>query len=160
MTDQIVARPTFMKIVHDYPPNYAAIRAVFPAARTPGVIFTFGSSIYNPSGRPLSNALIAHEEVHAHRQRMHLGDTRLFTPEAANAWWDRYLKDPEFRWVEESMAHIAEYRAVLEGENNRANRRAMLTVIAKRLSGPLYGRMVSYDECKRMLKKAGQEEFV
>lgn len=142
-----IARPTSMEIRKEWPPNFAAIVKVFPKARTPGVIFTYGSALYNPSGRPLSNALLTHEEVHS-RQQAAIG---------VEQWWERYLGDTIFRYNHEREAHVAEYRAVLEGENNRANRRSMLILIAQRLSGPLYGHMITLADAKKMLKHEGKK---
>lgn len=134
-----------MKIIKGYPPNYAAILKVFPQAASPGVIFCYGESLFNPSGRPISDPLLRHEETHAYRQQV----------EGIDAWWDRYLRDPQWRFVEEEIAHIVEWKTVLAGESNRANRRAMLPIIAKRLSGPLYGNLITFAEAKRLLKKHG-----
>lgn len=151
MTEQTIARPTFMTIERGHPPNIDKIVARFgPVVMNPGVIFTYGTTIWNPSGRPLSNALMRHEEVHARQQAL----------VGVEEWWDRYLRDDEFRFLQEMDAHVAEWKAVLDGESNRAHRREMLTIIAKRLSGPLYGRLATYDNVKRMLKKAGMEEVV
>ncbi len=150
MNEQILARQTFMQIEHARPPNFEEIARVFPAAHEVGVIFTYGDILFNPSGRPLSNALLRHEEVHAHQQAL----------VGVEAWWAQYLIDPLFRFGQESAAHIAEWKAVLEGDNNRANRRKLFATIAKRLSGPLYGRLATYDDVKLMLKKAGMQEIV
>lgn len=149
MNEQTVARETFMQIVHDYPPNIDAIVKVFPAARTPGVIFTYGQTIHNPSGRPLSNALLRHEEVHARQQ--------LLIPGGAEEWWESYLSNTMFRYSQEREAHIAEWQAVLDGENNRNHRRSLFVEIAKRLSGPLYGHMLTLADAKKMLKHEGRK---
>lgn len=146
MTDQIIARPTFMTVSHEYPPNFDVIASVLPQARKPGVLFTYGNTIHNPSGRPLSSALLAHEETHARQQQGGPG-----------MWWRLYLTSIIYRYEQEREAHVAEYRAVLEGENNRNNRRAMFMIIATRLSGPLYGHMITLADAKKMLKHEGKK---
>jgi hypothetical protein len=72
-------------IIIDRPPNFEAIKAAFPKAENPGVMFAYDGNIYNPSGKTIPPALIAHEDVHLKRQ------SELFTPDS---WWDLYLCDP------------------------------------------------------------------
>lgn len=133
--------PTFMQISSEYPPNFDAIAAVFPAARQRGVLFTYGQTLHNPAGRHLTAAFLRHEEVHADQQKV-IG---------ADEWWDRYLKDTLFRYQQERTAHIVEYmNALIDG--NRADRRSARQAIAKRLSGPLYGHMITFSEAMKVLK--------
>lgn len=112
-----------------YPPNYAEICRVFPAARRPGVVFAYGDKIFVPSGIELSHDLKVHEAVHCIRQK-EIG---------VAFWWDKYLTDDRFRYHEELMAHRAEYRSMTRGNPNRNQRRAALKIVAQRLASPLYG---------------------
>lgn len=130
-----------MKIVTARPPNFDQIAAVFKAALKPGVIFCYGETIFNPSGRPLSPALIIHESVHSHRQNG-----------KPDAWWERYLVDADFRFEEELFAHQEEYGAVCKGLT-RNQRRGELRQISRRLAGPLYGCMVTREKCARLIGK-------
>ena len=140
-----------MKTVRDWPPNIDTIASVMPQARTRrGVIFTYGNAIYNPHGSDLSGALIAHEQVHSERQGK--------TPDQ---WWDAYLNDIGFRFNEELLAHIAEYRWWLKQRDStdpmngfRTKGAFRLAQIAGRLSSSLYGGLVSYREATRLLKEA------
>lgn len=130
-----------MKIVRGRPPNFDAIVAVIPAAARPGVMFTFGDSIYATDGREISSWLIAHEEVHSLRQGG--------SPER---WWKEYLADPNFRFEEEAVAHKIEWLTWIKtGQRNRHQRRAMMAIVAGRLAGPLYGRMVDFDKAKEII---------
>jgi hypothetical protein len=131
-----------MKIVTTRPPNFDKIAAAFKGATRPGVIFCYGDSIHNPGGGPLTHALLAHESVHAHRQN---GD-----PET---WWDRYIAEPAFRYEEELAAHRQEYAVACEGLT-RNQRRIELRLIARRLSGPLYGCEVSSDAAAQAIRSA------
>lgn len=131
------------EIVADRPPNFEKILAVFPMAAKPTVLFCYGRVLYNPSGGPVSDALMVHEGVHSERQiKMGVED-----------WWDRYLVDGQFRYEEELLAHRAEYRAAIEKPEfaSRKWRRAQLKVIAKRLSSPLYGRIVSEEQAREAI---------
>lgn len=127
-----------LKIIHQPPPNYAEIVAVFPQAKARGVMFCYGRSIFVPDGGSVSDALQAHETVHADRQGSDPA-----------GWWARYLVDPQFRFDEELPAHIAEYRW-FDGKP-LAERRFMLRQIAQRLAGALYGRMVTVHRAKQLI---------
>lgn len=113
-------------IIVGRPPNFDRILAAFPDADKPGVIFAHGD-IYNPSGNVIPPALIAHEEVHLNRQR-NGGPTK---------WWESYLADSEFRYNEELLAHVAEFKMqrVTKDRNFGAG---LLMRTAMRLTAPLY----------------------
>lgn len=125
----------------ELPPNYDKIVAAIPAAgESREAIFCYGSKVYAPFiDKGVGPELVAHEFVHAKRQ----GDD----PEG---WWDRYLVDVQFRLDEELAAHKAEY-AYIAAHNSRPYRRHMMTVIAKRLSGPIYGYCISFETAKRAI---------
>lgn len=127
-----------LRIIHQPPPNYAAVVAIFPFAKRRGTMFCYGRAIFIPNGGSVSPALMAHETVHADRQ----GNDPA-------GWWARYLVEQQFRFDEELPAHIAEYRW-FDG-CPRPERRIMLRQIAARLAGPLYGRLVTVHEAKRLI---------
>lgn len=132
-----------MEVIVARPPNFDAIVKIFPNAASPGVIFCYGSAIYAPSGSHLvTKSLQAHEQVHSERQGRD-----------PDAWWAQYLVDSEFRFLEELPAHQAEYRTLAEDAPHRNARRFYLKDVAKKLSGPLYGHMVTEAEARRLLKR-------
>jgi hypothetical protein len=131
-----------LEIVHAFPPNIAQIVDVLPAAKQPGIIFCYGQKIYNPSKVELTRPILVHEGVHAERQT---------DPEA---WWGRYLTDPEFRFNEELPAHIAEAKAFGEDNPDRWKRRAYISLVAKKLSSPVYGNVVSFEKARAILRQA------
>lgn len=130
-----------LRIVHQPPPNYAEIVAVFPFAKRPGTMFCHGRCIWIPNGGAVSPSLMAHETVHADRQIAMAG--------GPDAWWNQYLVDGQFRFDEELPAHIAEFRW-FDGRP-RPERTFMLRQIAARLAGPLYGRLVTVHQAKRLI---------
>lgn len=134
-----------MKVVVARPPNFGQIVAVFPEAKQRGVIFTFGETIYNPSGGHIPAWLKAHEGVHFSRQTNH--------KPAIEGWWKRYLEDPEFRLAEELPAHRAEWKAYAEVHKNGNQRAQMLHQIALRLASPLYGSLITFSKAKREVAK-------
>lgn len=102
-------------------------------------IFSYGDTIYNPFGCEMTKSLFAHEHVHYRRQNGN-----------PSGWWEQYLASARFRLDEEIPAHRAEYLAFLEWASRHDRRRA-LTLMAERLSGPLYGRMISVSEAKNLI---------
>lgn len=136
-----------MKIVHARPPNFGAIAEAFQLR--PGVIFAFGTAIYNPDRIEIGPELMAHETAHAKRQ------VELGGPEG---WWAAYIADPQFRLGEEIIAHRAEYRAHCRRpgidrpcNGFRSMRLFHLNAIAQRLASPLYGGLISVAEAKRVI---------
>lgn len=133
-----------MNIIIAQPPNFEEIAEVFPIVKQRNnVIFTYGDNIYNPDNMQITRALHEHECVHSCRQQL----------TGAADWWRKYLRDVEFRFDEELLAHRREYAEFSQGKAGRNQRRAALKIIARRLSSPLYGAMVSYGEAKRLITR-------
>ena len=130
-----------MKIIRELPPNYSDILKVFPIAGNPEILFAFGDVIYTASQKEIPHFLLRHEEVHGMRQLIREG--------GIEDWWDAYLRDVKFRYVEELVAHRVEYEARIEGAANRQHRRMALKEVARRLSSPLYGGMKSAANAKK-----------
>jgi hypothetical protein len=116
-----------LEIVRERPPIFDRIVAVFPGAAEPGVIFAYGGKIYAPGNVKVTRELDAHERVHIARQG-----------EDCDAWWDRYLRDPEFRFEEEFEAHLVEYRTFVKRHIDPVKRARALREIAGKLASPLY----------------------
>lgn len=132
-----------MKIVRARPPLWEEIHAAFPMASKPGVIFTWGDTIYNPSGVVITPELKAHEGVHFSRQTNH--------PPAIEAWWRRYIADPEFRFAEELPAHRAEYQAFRNRVRCYPSRAAFANALAQRLASPLYGSLATPAKARSLI---------
>lgn len=130
-----------MKIVIDKPPIYDEIVAAFPQAKDRDVIFAWGGTIYNPGNIAVGPELMAHELVHGARQK---DDIR--------GWWRRYIDDPMFRLKEEVQAHKAEFARAALGVKDRNRRARILSVTATRLSAPLYGGVISYQDALCLLR--------
>ncbi len=133
-----------MKIIVARPPNFEAILAVFPGAAEPGVMFAYGDTIFSPSSAYIPPQLIAHEEVHEEQQRA----------EGPEVWWAEYLVSPEFRYHMELRAHIVEYHDFIKHTRSRPRQREYLAAVAKRLSSPLYGSVVSFAEAMEKIKQS------
>lgn len=131
-----------MKIVRGTPPNFETIKAVLPDCDRPGVIFTYGDTVYVIGGDTLTPELKAHEAVHIKQQ--------LEYPGGPAAWWAEYLSNRDFRLSQERPAHLAEYMACPSADRNR--KALARSAIATRLSSPLYGSLMSYGEALRYLR--------
>ena len=130
-----------MKILSERPPNFNDIAKVFPIVKKKGgIIYTFEDTIYNPDDTEITKPLLAHEEVHATRQKLW----------GAEQWWRIYLKNIGFRFDEELMAHQKEYEVEVE-LGNRYQRRGAKKMIARKLASPLYGNMVTIKQAKGVL---------
>lgn len=134
-----------MIIVRERPPLFPAILKAFPEASRPGVLFAWGNRIYNPTGAPVTRELHAHEEIH-HQQQ---GDAE----PGIIAWWRRYIAEVSFRFEQELPAHVAEYRAWRAGRGGYS-RAGFLAMLAERLSGPLYGNVVTRQEASARILEA------
>lgn len=131
------------QIIKTRPPNFEAIAARFPRARTSPVIFAYAPNIYAPSC-DVPPALYTHECVHIERQ-LEIG---------VEVWWDRYLSDDSFRYHEELLAHRAEYQAMIYLNTSRQARRVALKDVAKKLAHALYeyGAAITFEKAKEDLQ--------
>lgn len=132
-----------MQIIPTTPPNYEEILKAFPNASKPGTIFAYAPDVYYPGGARLPQHLVDHEYVHIMRQH----------EVGVEKWWQLYIRDMDFRYMEELLAHRAEYRSLLATATSRQQRRAALKAVAKRLCSPLYGRIVSLENAMKEVAK-------
>lgn len=129
-----------LEVVDARPPNFDEIVKALPHAADPGVMFAYGDKVYFPGGKgPLTRELDAHERVHLDRQDK-IGVTE---------WWRDYLTSPEFRYVEELLAHRAEYQTYCKRHINPVKRSQFLRQVARRLASPLYAAGVPLDRVEQ-----------
>lgn len=132
------------KIKPGRPPNFDQIVLVFPQAANKNTLFAFADTIYVSScDINLPDFLIAHETVHLERQG--------WNEQGAYEWWDKYLKDHDFRYHEELLGHRAEYERITKFNTSRPFKRRTLKEIAKRLTNPLYKFTVSREQAAQDL---------
>lgn len=135
-----------IEIVDDLPPNYWDITEAIPEVHNwirRGVVFAWSGTIYAPGSHGvLPVYVVEHEKFHFLQQ----------DGEPA-AWWQRYLADPQFRLEQEIEAHAVEHAVYCRQERDRNRRAQHLAGCARRLSGPLYGRLGSFSDIMRAIKK-------
>lgn len=132
-------------IVKGTPPLFDEIDAAFHVKGKP-VVFAWGDIIFNPMGGEVTNELACHELVHCRQQA---GDP--------TSWWRRYIAEPKFRLEQEIPAYQVQYGEYClhnPAGKIRNNRRLYLDKVARDLSSPLYGRLVTYERARALIKAA------
>ena len=109
------------------------------------VVFAWGDKLYNPYELAIPGHILAHEAVHGGRQGSREPEIR--------DWWKQYMESHAFRFAEELAAHRAEYIHLMRNAP-RKQRRSALKQVAERLSSPLYGRMVSPSQARKVIAAA------
>lgn len=130
-----------MKIVNDFPPNIADIRKRFEMTGFPTAVFAYGDTLYNPSGIPVPQDLIAHEETHSKQQKVY----------GLEEWWDKYLTDDGFRLQQELEAYKEQHRYAQE-HYTRDMRRWVLSESSKNLASKLYGKIINKRQAQELIK--------
>lgn len=136
-----------MKVIQAKPPMFEEINATFNIEGKK-VFFTWGDTIFNPSGEVLPPSIIVHEEVHMKQQGDH-----------PNQWWIRYCADKAFRLDQELEAHRAEFQFLCRIQSDidkpvkgyRSLREFYLIKIAQKLASPIYNNMITISAAKRAI---------
>ncbi len=152
-----------MPIVVDFPPNFQVIKNALPLAGKAHT-YSYGGTIYNPSGAHLSIDRQYHEFIHMEQQK-ECGD--------GDQWWNRYLVDESFRLDQEIEAYGKQYafvRDALIAEDEKARSegkrlgggvnntlKMIIGNMAQALSGPEYGNLLSFGAAESAIKKYGKK---
>ena len=130
------------EIIQQWPPNIEEIRLFLPV--TINNIFAYDRKIYSPGTHKLPPWLVEHEKVHFYQHELYGGCDR---------WWREFLDNPQFRLAEEIPAHQMEWRTWLAHQPRpRNHRRVTLKQMAKRLSAPMYGNIITFSEAKKAIR--------
>ncbi len=130
-----------MRIIEEFPPNYAMIVSVIPAVENQPAIFSYGEDIYNPHKLRVTADLEVHERVHAERQGALIEE-----------WWYNYLRDPAFRLDEEIRAYGAQYAFIKSAGMSGKLLDWGLDRMADALCGALYGNLVTFGEARSKIR--------
>lgn len=134
----------FMKTLNEYPPNIEEIRKVLTPPKD--VIFTYGDTLYNPDKIEIPDHLYVHEETHKKQQTDPI------------AWWDRYLKDSEFRLEQELEAYVAQYVFFKETHNDKQSK-LLLEDIATHLSSSMYGNIINFHKAESRIRHSAKNKL-
>ena len=129
-----------MKVKNEFPPNIDEIRMVFDLEGF-NPVFTYGDTLYNPTGLPVSEDLMKHEEIHEKQQKL-IG---------VKEWWRMYLTDEKFRLSQEAEAYREQYQFIKEKMNRKA-RLPILKELTNNLSSKLYGNLINFNQAKELIK--------
>lgn len=121
-----------MNIKIEYPPNIKDLEKAFTL--TNRIVFTYGDTIYNPNNGYLEEAIIKHEEVHSKQQ----GDN-------PQEWWDKYLKDVDFRLEQELEAYKVQYKTIQLTLKDKGRLFQYAMGLARDLSSGMYGNIIATD---------------
>lgn len=128
------------KIIIGYPPNIDEIDKVLHVKGRDTIIYTYGDTIYVPGAFELTQDLIDHEMTHVSQQ----------SAMGADEWWDRYLKDVEFRIDQEVEAYKVQL-STINATSNRKVRREAKSFMASTLASNMYGNMLTKKQAERLL---------
>lgn len=130
-----------MQVIHGRPPNWEELVAAFqiPEAR---VVITYGDTVYMPGGGSMYPDLKAHESVHVRQQNAF----------GVKQWWDRYIVDQQFRFEQELEAYRAQYEFKKTEQRNREKVAKFLLAIAREMSSPMYGNMVTLGQAMKLIR--------
>ena len=151
-----------MKIINGaYPPNIDEIRKYLPIHDK--VVFCWGDLLFNPNNLRIDPALMAHEQVHFDQQ-MRYGKNSFwqnFTlPKyRIGKWWDRYLKNYAFRLSQEIPAYQKQYWEYCKVLKDKNDQNRMAIMLAKDLSSPLYGNLISTENAIKAIKEEKLYDF-
>lgn len=130
-----------MNIIIGHPPNYEKISKTF--ILHPGILFTYGTTIYNPDNVPIDDSMVVHEEVHSMQQK----------DMGIEAWWDKYLQDAKFRTIQELEAYRRQYVFVKKFLKDREVLNRYHRRLATCLSREMYGKIMSFNKALEEIKK-------
>jgi hypothetical protein len=108
-------------------------------------VFCFGDILYNPGNHAIPEHLLVHEGVHEAQQ------TGFFMN--PKKWWRRYIDDPQFRLYQEVDAYNTQLKFIATEVRDKNTLLKFKTLVAKELSGEMYGNMVDYSEALDLLYK-------
>lgn len=130
-----------MKVINKQPWIWKFIQRWFPAAEWGKVTFTFYSRVYSKYEVP--DYIIEHEKVHERQMTK-------FLP-VALVWLVLYWTNKRFRLKMEIPAYRREYQYLCEKVKDPNMQARALANLSLALSGPVYRKMISYQEAKTLI---------
>ena len=128
-----------MILSKEKPQIYETLHKIFGVEWDNGVIITYGDTVYCKFDLGWDKRV--HEAVHV-RQQKEMG---------AEAWWNRYLEDTEFRLSQELEAYKEEVKFLRQNIKDRNQLFRAIRQVSLDLSGSMYGNIISYGEAFKIL---------
>ena len=126
--------------INQKPAIYKTLQDRFGINWESGIIIAYYPNIYCKYA--LDDLKLVHENTHLEQQRLY----------GVEAWWERYLEDPNFRTLQEAEAYKneADFAKKIMRDRNKLAR--YIDRIAKDLSSSIYGNIVTYSQARDLLK--------
>jgi hypothetical protein len=134
-----------MQIKNEYPPAeiWDRVKACVHVEEGAEILFTYGDTVYNPTGIPIDQFLEHHEAQHVAQQ----------AAMGKDEWWDRWLKEPAFRAEQEAQAYAAQYSLYCKYRADRNVRAKYLHAISNHLASGLYGLTMNQNDARAAILK-------
>ena len=120
---------------------YYFLKLRFPSVPKKEVVIVWANKIY--SARPISEDVLEHEKVHIKQQ----GGTNW----GAIKWYLKYFVSSKFRLNQEIEAYRAQYQFIKRKWSEQKAEK-LLELIASYLSGPTYGKIISYSKALKEIQ--------
>jgi len=125
------------------PVVYEKLVEQFGVSFEDGTCITYGDGIHLHHSQKLSDHLLEHEKVHVIQQHQY----------GVEAWWVRYLSDPEFRKQQEGEAYRKQWQYIKSTRKDRNAAFRLKIQILKHLSSPMYGNCCSMQDAEKIIGK-------
>ena len=127
-----------MNFSKEKPPIFDRLHEKFGVEWGGSLCIAYGDTLhYSQSLHP---SVIVHEQVHMDRQKDPV------------QWWESYIRDPKFRFVEELLAYRAQYQYLKDTTKDRNELARHWFRLAGGLSGKMYGGIVTHQNALKLLK--------
>lgn len=128
-----------MKFSSEKPPIFNKLHDAFGVEWGGNLCIAYADTIWH--SKPLDPSVIVHESVHLMRQNG-----------KSDEWFEKYIKDPKFRFGEEILAYREQYKFIKDTHKDRNIVARLLYKLASDLSSPMYGSIVTQAEAMKLIK--------
>lgn len=128
-----------MKFSNECPPIFNKLHEAFGVEWGGNLCIAYADTIWHT--QPLDPSVIVHESVHLQRQNGQ-----------SDEWFEKYIKDPKFRFGEEILAYREQYKFIQATRRDRNEIARLLFKLAGDLSSPMYGSIVGKAEAMKIIK--------
>ena len=123
------------RIAYEKPPIFDEAAKLFGVTDKDVIFYSYGDTIFSPTGKMPSDDLLIHEGMHAEQQAHDSGTAKL--------WWQRYFIDPEWRIEQEAEAFGAQLQWLKRRVKDRNAIARYVHQMAASLSSQMYGKAMA-----------------
>lgn len=126
-----------MKFSQTKPPIFDRLHKQFGVEWGGNLCVAYGDTIHH--SKELTSDVLMHESFHLSRQK------------DPTQWWERYIRDSKFRFIEELLAYRVQYKFLKSGIKDRNEIARHLFRLAKDLSS-MYNLPINHTEALKLIK--------